>query len=51
MKKEQQIEELLNDAVEQNDNGSKYPGMSYEDGIIAALSWILGHSKFHPFKD
>ena len=25
-----------------DDGGSKFPGMSYEEGVVAALEWALG---------
>jgi len=30
---------------------SKYPGMSYEDGIIYTLDWILGRTDDAPDSD
>lgn len=40
MKKEREIEELLNRADEFAP--SKFPGMTYEQGVSAALGWVLG---------
>lgn len=36
-----EMEELLGRVTEQMDAGSKFPGMSYEEGIDAALRWAL----------
>jgi hypothetical protein len=41
----QEIEDLKNKAEDANAEGSKYPGMSYEEGIAAALSWVLGEAE------
>lgn len=42
-KTEEEIDDVLNRASEAEDEGvSKYPGMSYEQGIKAALEWALG---------
>jgi len=32
----------------QDVQGSRYPGMSYEDGIIYTLDWILGRTDDPP---
>ena len=40
---ETQIEALRDRAEDhQREKGTKYPGMSYEDGIIAAINFVLG---------
>ena len=31
-------------------NGSKYPGMTYEEGIRAALDWVTGFSDDEPME-
>ena len=36
-----EIESTLGEAVAAMDTGSKYPGMSYEEGVEAALRWVL----------
>lgn len=35
--------ENLRDAIDENSN--KYPGMTYEQGIAAALDWVLDDIK------
>lgn len=38
---ENQIEEVLNICREQEDKGgSKFPGMTYEQGVLAVLTWM-----------
>ncbi len=40
MRTREQVDDLLNRCQDQIDEGgSEYPGMSYEDGIAAALRW------------
>ena len=39
MKTKQEIEKLLQDFDSQK---SQYPGMTYEQGIEEALSWVIG---------
>lgn len=47
-----EIDEAKNAAWDsKNDNVSKYPGMSYEDGVIAALDWITGDVDEHPMEE
>lgn len=49
---QEQIDEVRNRAIEQIDKGgSKYPGMSYEDGIREALDWVSGDSDEAPLSD
>jgi len=41
-------ENEINDVIEQcrdaeNEGSSKYPGMSYEQGVIAGILWVQGH--------
>ena len=42
MKTEEEIMEVLDRVKEQVDTGgSRYRGMTYEDGIVTALEWLL----------
>ena len=36
----EEIDEQMNRAWEEEDGGSRYPGMTYEQGIRAAIDWI-----------
>lgn len=36
------IEEMLEEATARCRDGSNYPGLSYEQGVEAALAWVLG---------
>ena len=49
---QEEIEEVMNAAVEQEEQGgTKWHGMTYEQGIAAALNWILGFSNDNPMQD
>lgn len=48
---EEEINDQLCAAVEAMDQGSKYPGMSYEEGVKYALEWVLGYSDEKPMED
>lgn len=45
---EEQIQEQADIAV---DNNGKYSGLTYEDGVCAALNWVLGHNEVPPMED
>ena len=45
---DQEISEVIGWCFEANDNGTYYSGMSYEDGIRAAIDWITGVSDDSP---
>ncbi len=34
-----------------NNPGPRWPGMSYEDGVRAALEWIVGNEEISPLDD
>lgn len=36
------IEEMLQEATARCRDGGNYPGLSYEQGVEAALAWVLG---------
>jgi hypothetical protein len=39
---EEEINKLVDEANDIIDErGSKFPGMSYEEGIVAALTWLI----------
>lgn len=48
---EEEINDVLNKAMEGVDKGSKWPGMSYEQGVLAALDWLFGTVDFNPMED
>lgn len=38
-------------AVELSHGPSKWAGMTYEQGVRAALDWVLGHDDLKPISD
>jgi hypothetical protein len=49
---EEEIDEALNKASESEEGGeSRWPGMTYEQGVHAAIMWMLGHRKDNPMDD
>jgi len=48
---EEQIDEVINQCVESEETGeSRWPGMTYEQGVRAALEWIQGYGE-NPMED
>lgn len=47
-----EVEEVRADALEQTEMGeSKFPGMSYEEGVAATLAWVFGETDESPMED
>ncbi len=42
VKTQEEIDEVLNQVSEALDEGTKFPGQSYEDGIHAFVEWLEG---------
>lgn len=53
MRTEQEIDTQMNLAQDQvsNGGGSKWPGMTFEQGVALALAWALGHEETAPMED
>lgn len=52
MRTSTEINEQMNRAQDQVDQGSStVPGMSYEEGVVYALSWVTGDSDDLPMED
>lgn len=48
----QEVDDTLNKAQEQEDNGgSRWPGMTYEQGVVAAIMWLTGITSEDPMAD
>jgi len=45
---QEEIDEQINAAVESH---NRWPGMTYEDGVDAALRWVTGESASKPMED
>lgn len=53
MKDEDEIEDEINkvyDAKDEHPRG-KWPGMTYEDGVLAAFQWVLEEREESPMED
>lgn len=50
LKNEQQINEVLNKCDEGINEGSKLPGMSFEEGVKYAIEWLTENGMPHPFE-
>lgn len=49
---DEEIDAVMNECSERIDDGdSKYPGMSYEQGVQAALDWMRGLTPNSPMED
>jgi hypothetical protein len=49
---EDDINDVLNECSEAADSGtSKFPGMTYEQGVEAAIRWMLGDDDTNPMAD
>jgi hypothetical protein len=47
-----EIDKVLDDVIEQQaKGGSRYPGMTYEEGIDATIRWMNGDSDENPYED
>ena len=45
------IDKVLERCIDSNNVGSQYPGMTYEQGVLAGIEWVLGHIDEIPFED
>lgn len=48
VRSEVMIDNVRNWAAEGRDQGSHYPGMSFEDGIEETLAWLFGERDDNP---
>ena len=47
-----QIDEVLNECAKQEEaGGSRWPGMTFEQGVEAALEWVSGDRTVSPLVD
>lgn len=45
---QEEIDRVLNWAHKGREKGSHFPGMSYEDGILATIDWLTGYDDEAP---
>lgn len=50
-RKDAEIYEQLNKVADGINDGSQYPGMSYEEGIQAFTDWLFGYTDEKPFEE
>lgn len=48
MRTEDEIEELFNEAAVRANEPTQYPGMTYEQGVFAALEWLKAKMEESP---
>lgn len=49
---EDEVDDVMNTCSEAIDSGdSNFEGMTYEQGVQAALDWVLGRTEDHPFPE
>lgn len=47
-----EVNELVDKCADAENNGTtRYPGMTYEQGIRAALEWVTGSQDGHPLEE
>lgn len=52
LRTQEEIDELLNQCADSEEDGrSKYPGMTYEQGIQAAIRWLTEQGEPQPLED
>ena len=51
MRTEQEKHEMIDRANDAINDGITYPGMSYEDGVKAALQWEMGITDEEPMEE
>lgn len=45
---QKEIEVQLRECLEAETEGSKYPGLTYEEGIKALYAWLIGETENYP---
>jgi len=52
VRSDEEINDLLNEAALNVDAGTpKFPGMSYEEGVQAAINWLTGADDSNPMSN
>ena len=46
-----EIKEMVGDTLDRIDSGRSYHGMTYEEGVLAALDWVLGNTNDKPIEE
>lgn len=48
---DKEINKVLDKCFDAEENGSVYPGMTYEQGVDAAIRWMIGEEDIPPLED
>ena len=50
---EDEVSDQIGRAINSQDknHGTKWPGMTYEEGVVAALMWLSGQSEEPPMEE
>ena len=51
VKTDEEITKLYDEASRALEQYSKYPGMTYEEGLMDAIDWITGELEGDPLED
>jgi hypothetical protein len=51
IRSDQEIADLENSAAEGETDGTQFPGMNYEQGILETLRWLRGDTDNSPMAD
>lgn len=51
MSKRPELYEIENQILAALDNPDSYSGMTYQEGVVAALEWVIGQSSTPPMDD
>jgi hypothetical protein len=46
-----EVDDLLNRASDAEMDGSRFPGMSYEQGLLYAIRWLIGEEDEDPLTE
>ena len=50
VRSDDEIDDVLNECAEAEESGSKFSGMSYEDGMMAMFHWLTDASEPGPLE-
>lgn len=51
VRSKQEIEEVMDRCFKAESEGSAYPGMTYEQGIMAVIDWLTDPTQDPPFDE
>tara|TARA_R110000765_G_scaffold202683_2_gene307964 strand:- start:567 stop:722 length:156 start_codon:yes stop_codon:yes gene_type:complete len=51
MRTKDEMYDEIDNATEKQESGKGFKGMSYEDGVKAALEWAMGYTEDKPTDD